>query len=79
MSAGNLGMLEYGAGALGPLAINPGEAEACARLIARYARTPDDGDQIADVLGLNEGVRFWSERQLAARIMRLADSIGAAS
>lgn len=58
---------------IGVTVIDPDEAELCARLIARYAVSPEDGDLIADVLGLDEGVRTWSSDY--GRVMRLADSI----
>lgn len=57
--------------------VSPASAGLCARLIARYASSPDDGDLLADQLGLDEGVRTWNSDY--ARIMRLADSIGARS
>lgn len=59
--------------AIGVTVIDPEDAELCARLIARYAKGPEDGDLIADVLGLDEGVRTWNSDY--GRIMRLADSI----
>lgn len=58
---------------VGDGSIDPEEAALCARLIARHAVSPGDGDQLADALGLDEGVRTWNGDY--SRIMRLADSI----
>lgn len=60
---------------IGVTVIDPEDAELCARLIARYALSPEDGDLIADIIGLDEGVRTWNDSY--GRIMRLADSIDA--
>lgn len=54
--------------------ISPAEAEAVAQLIALHARSLDDGELLADILGLDEGVRTWNSDY--NRVMRLADSIG---
>lgn len=45
--------------AIGVTAVDPEDAQLCARLIARYAKSPDDGDLLADVLGIDVPRSAW--------------------
>jgi hypothetical protein len=68
-------LLEHSDATLTAPPVTPEQVELCARMIARHARTPDDGDLLASALGIDCAAREWA---LAERINRLADSIGAA-
>lgn len=58
---------------IGPVpGVDSGEAELCARLIARYATSPDDGDMLAEILGIEVPAR---DLDIDGRIYRLADAI----